>query len=187
MITSWFAIRVAPNAEFRALHAINQRDRPAILPFEEKWIRNPRNGKTDTKKFPLYTSYVFGGFIGDGLTAWADYVQVRNHINEASERAGKAPPIVGVVSFGQLPSRLSSDEISALEAISKPAGQHPDEITFAVGQKIKIVQHPLLSGQEARIQAVRKADEGRKVIRAILDRLGSKVIVDLQLSNVEAA
>ena len=186
MTTSWFAIRVAPNAEFRALHALGQRERPAILPFEEKWIRKP-NGKTDTKKFPLFTSYVFGGFMGDGIAAWSDFCRIRQNINEASERAGKAAPIVGVVGFGKMPSRLSSDEIGALEAISKPAGQHPDEITFTVGQNIKIVQHPFLSGSEARIQAIRKADEGRKVIRAILGGLGSTVIVDLQLSNVEAA
>ena len=183
---SWFAVRVAPNTEFKVLHALNQQDRPSLLPTEEKWIRNPRSGKTDTKKFPLFASYVFGGFAGTGLNAWADFCEVRNLINKASNLAGKAPPIVGVAGCGKKPSPLLASEIEALEAISRPAGRHPDEITFTVGQKIRVIQHPFLDGAEAEITALR-AKEGKRIVRAILHRLGNRVTVDLQLSNVEAA
>ncbi len=182
---SWFAVRVAPNTEFRVLHALNQQDRPSLLPTEEKWIRKP-NGKTDTKKFPLFSSYVFGGFTGSGLDAWADFCEIRRRVNAASELAGKAPPIIGVAGCGKKPSPLLADEISALEAISKPAGRHPDEIAFVVGQKIKIVKHPFFDGAEAEIYALRVRD-GERIVRAILSRLGARVTVDLQLSSVQAA
>lgn len=183
---SWFAVRCAPNTEFRVLHALNQWDRPSLLPTEEKWIRKP-NGKTDTKKFPMFASYVFGGFTGSGLNAWADFCEVRRLINRASELAGKAPPIIGVAGCGKKPSPLLASEISALEAISKPAGRHPDEILFVAGQKIRIVEHPLLGEADAQILAIRKGDAGRIIIRAILDRAGGKITVDVQPSNVAAA
>lgn len=183
---SWFAVRCAPNTEFRVLHALNQWDRPSLLPTEEKWIRKP-NGKTDTKKFPLFASYVFGGFAGSGTQAWADFCEVRNNINKASNLAGKASPIIGVAGCGKKPSALLVSEIEALQTMFKPAGRHPDEINFAVGQKVRIVNHPLLDGAEAEVSAIRKGEEGRKLVRAILHRLGGRITVDLQLSNVEAA
>lgn len=183
---SWFAVRVAPNTEFRVLHALNQWDRPSLLPTEEKWIRKP-NKKTDTKRFPIFGGYVFGGFTGTGIQAWADFIDVRRSINRASELSGKAPPIIGVAGCGKKPSPLLLSEISALQTLFKPAGRHPDEIAFVKGQKVRIIHHPLLDGAEAEVQAVKKGEDGRKLVRAILHRLGGRVTVDLQLNNVEAA
>lgn len=186
MTTTWFAIRVAPQTEFKVLHALNQQERPSLLPTEEKWIEK-KNGKTDTKRFPLFASYVFAGFLGPAFPAWVDFTRIRDNINEAEKLAGRAAPIIGLLGFGKKPSSLSGDEISALERMSRGAPAHPSTIEFEIGQRIRVVNHPLIPPVEGTVTAVRKAEDNRRIVRAILDRLGSRVVVDLQPSNVEAA
>lgn len=180
---SWFAVRCAPNTEFRVLHALNQWDRPAILPFEEKWVRNAK-GKPKPRKFALFPSYVFGGFTGeDPFRAWSDFAEVRRMVNRASELAGKGPPIVGVVGYGQKPARLSGGEISWLQTISREAGPAPGEITFTPGQAVEVVNTGTMY-DGARTQITR-VDKGK--ITVMLQMFNSMMEVEMQQKNIQAA
>lgn len=180
---SWFAVRVAPNTEFRVLHALNQWDRPAILPFEEKWVRNAK-GKPKPRKFALFPSYVFGGFTGaDPFKAWSDFAEVRRMVNKASELAGKGPPIIGVVGYGQKPARLSGGEISWLQALSIEAGPAPWEKTFIPGQSVEITNTgTAFDGTKTKITRV-----SRDKVSVMLRMFNSYTEVEMQQKNVQAA
>lgn len=180
---SWFAVRCAPNTEFRVLHALNQWDRPAILPFEMKWVRNAQ-GKPKERKLVLFPSYVFGGFIGDDpFAAWTDFADVRRMVNRASELAGKAPPIIGVVGYGQKPARLSGGEISWLGTLSREAGPPPGEETFVPGQLVQVVNTgTIYDGASTRISRV---DKGK--VTVMLQMFNSMMEVEMQQKNIQAA
>lgn len=180
---SWFAVRVAPNTEFRVLHALNQQDRPAILPFETKWVRNAQ-GKPKERKLALFPSYVFGGFIGhDPFQAWQDFADVRRMVNKASELTGKAPPIIGVVGYGQKPARLSGGEISWLGTLSREAGPPPGEETFTPGQNIEIINTgTMYDGMRTQISRVERGK-----VTVMLKMFNAMMEVEMQQKNVKAA
>lgn len=179
---SWFAVRCAPNTEFRVRDALNQWDRPAIVPFETKWVRI--NGKPRERKLALFPSYVFGGFEGaDAFRAWSDFAEVRRMVNNASELTGKAPPIKGVVGYGQKPARLSGGEISWLAGLSTNSGAPPWEKTFAPGQAVEIIgtgtSH---DGTRTKISKV-----SRSKVTVMLKMFNSYMEVEMQQKNVQAA
>jgi transcription antitermination factor NusG len=179
---SWFAVRVAPNTEFRVRDAINQWDRPAIVPFEMKWVRI--NGKPRERRLALFPSYVFGGFTGDEtFAAWSDFAEVRRMVNRASELTGKAPPIIGVVGYGQKPARLSGAEISWLSTLSTSSGSPPWEKTFTPGQTVEITgtgtSH---DGTRTKITKV-----SRSKVSVMLKMFNSYMEVEMQQKNIQAA
>lgn len=180
---SWFAIRVAPNSEFKVMHAINQRDRPAILPFEEKWVRNARN-KPRPRKFALFPSYVFGGFVGGTLfEAWLDFAETRRIVNKAAELAGKAPPIIGAVGYGQTPATLSGDEISWLQTLSRAAGPEPGKEVLSVGQTVEIFNTGTpYDHTNAKITRI-----ARSRVAVMLRMFNTYIEVEMQQNNVRAA
>lgn len=179
---NWYVIRVAPQTEFRVLHAINQREHPAMLPFEEKWITNPRTKKSDTKKFPLFPSYVFAPFVGASAeTVFLNFSRLRSVINEASKLAGKAPPILGICGYGQTPERLRSDEFTYLQTISREAGPKTEPRTFRLGQNVEVLSGPF-QGQTGQINSI-----ARDKVRVMMRVFNSMAPVELQLNCVVAA
>jgi transcription antitermination factor NusG len=179
---NWYVIRVAPQSEFRALHAITQSEHPAMLPFEEKWVTNPRTKKSDTKKFPLFPSYVFAPFAGaTGDAVFANFSRLRTRINEASKLAGKAPPILGICGYGQTPERLRSDEFAYLQTISREAGAKPSPQIFTVGQTIEVMAGPF-QGQNGVVDSV-----SREKVRVMMRVFNAMAPVELQLNCVVAA
>lgn len=174
---SWFAIKVAPQAEFRVLHALHQRDRQAILPFEERAVeRKNRPSLKRWTKFPLMPGYVFGAFHGSKGAAFMDFWAERKAINDASEALGRGSPVIGVLGFGNRPEVMRQDQIDFLQTLSREKVEEVDITGLRVGQSVVIY------GQTTTIAEVKK-DE----VKAWLDFLGGMRLVSVQHSSVQAA
>src|SRR5262249_28432789 len=94
-ILNWVCLRTSihPRSEFTALHALNQREHQAIVPFEEKWVRRGNTKQRQLRKYPLFPRYCFAAFAD-----WIDYDRSLREINDLATRMGKAPPILGAIS-----------------------------------------------------------------------------------------
>lgn len=111
MSAQWFVIRIRPQhrLEFDVLHALNQREHQAMVPYELKWEKRKRGQRMETKKYPMFPCYVFGSFSGYG-----DFLQTKLAINQRYEGMGKRPPIVGLIGYGAKPATLTDDEVNQL-------------------------------------------------------------------------
>lgn len=174
---SWFAIRVAPQAEFRVLHALHQRDRPAIVPFEERPVaRKNRPSVKRWTKFPLMPGYVFGAFVGKRDAAFMDFWAEKQHINQASEALGKGSAVLGVLGFGTRPEIMRPDQVEFLSGLSREKVEIGEVSALHVGQPV------IVYGQTTKITAIR-----RDKIDVMLQFLGGMRLVSVQHSSVEAA
>ena len=174
---SWFAIRVAPQSEFRVLYALNQRDRPAIVPFEEQAIpRRNRPNLTRWTKRPLMPGYVFGAFQGGRDAALSDFWTERQEINRVSEALGKGTPVLGVLGFGPRPEVMGKDQIEYLQGLSREKQDWRDPNELRVGQIVTVY------GQRTTIEEIT-----REEVRAYMNWLGGMRLVSVQRNVVTAA
>lgn len=93
--------------EFDVLRAISLRERPAIVPYETKWIKRPNKKFVIERKYPLFPCYIFAGF-----ESFADLLKIREDINIFAEQTGRPPPILGAVGYGAKPSILSEEVVA---------------------------------------------------------------------------
>lgn len=178
---NWLALRTLPIArlEFFVLHALNQQERPALVPFEEKWVRRPGTKLRIARKYPLFPRYVFAGF-----ESLRDYTTTIDAINVLAVKKGKAPPILGAVRFGNSaePAKLSPTDVSFLRALAVP---RPSEISLhralQPGGKVSIMEGPF-SGHVAQLDTVT-----RKHVTVMLRMFNSAQVVRLPVAAVEAA
>ena len=177
---NWLALRTLPIArlEFTVLHALNQKERPALVPFEEKWVKRPGTKLRHAKKFALFPRYVFAGFKSMG-----DYQQTCFLINREAADRGKLPPILGAVRFGGAePAKLSPTDVSFLRDLSAP---RPTQINLhralQPGGKVQILEGPF-NGFTAQLDTV-----SRKNVTVMLKMFNSMQVVRLPVAAVEAA
>lgn len=179
MTLEYFAIRIVPvhRLEFIVQHALTQREHPALVPFEEKWVSIKR-GRV-TRKFPLFPCYVFAGFCN-----YREFLQAKEVINQRFEDMGKRPPIVGLVGMGARPAKLTADEVSMLQAISLPRATEINlHKALTQGQRAEIVGrgHPF-QGHTVTIDSIT-----RSKCKVLLNILGSMKVVEIDASALEAA
>lgn len=182
MKTSHFAIRVAPQSEFRTLYALNQMERPAVVPFEE--VPSPRPNKPHLnrwRKMALFPGYVFATFPGSVGEAWVDFVHVRNTVNAQAEATGKGAPIIGLVGYGERPATLTNDQVHFLTGLSKEGVEVVTPEPFRVGQEV-LIKDFVVPGIKGRIEAI-----NRQKVDVMLEFFGGMRIVEMQLSAIEAA
>jgi transcription antitermination factor NusG len=177
----WVALRTLPiaRAEFSVMHALNQKERPALVPFEEKWVRKPRTKLRHVRKYALFPRYVFCGFHGLG-----DYQATVDAINEEFARKGKAEPILGAVRFGNSaePAKLSATDVSFLRGLSTPrASEIRLHAALRPGERVSIMDGPF-SGHVARLDTV-----SRNNVTVMLKMFNSLQVVRLPVEAVEAA
>lgn len=123
---SWYAVRVAPKAEFRVQGAISRLERPAIMPFGERSVaRENRPSLRRWRKYPIIPGYVFAGFFN--LT---DFVSVRMAINSPLEHRGQPKDILGLVGFGNKPAVLSQADVELLSTMTDTPPV--EEVPFSV-------------------------------------------------------
>lgn len=181
MTVSHFAIRVAPQTEFRVLHALNQMERPALVPFEE--VPTPRPNKPHLnrwKKLALFPGYVFATFPGTINEAWVDFTSVRRAVNSRSEAVGKVAPIIGLIGYGSRPATLSGDQVEFLTGLSREGVEVVTE-PFKIGQTVKLTDW-VIPGTTGRIEAI-----NRQRVSVLLEFFGGMRVVEMQLSAIEAA
>ena len=181
MTLRYYAIRIRPihRLEFSVMHALNQRERPAIVPYEEKLVKKPRSKRLwDKRKFPLFPCYVFAGF-----DSFGDFLITRASINERAEAMGKAPPIVGVVGYGSRPAVLTPDDVAFLQSIT-PSTLARTNIHKAlqIGGAARIVDAHPLGGQIVTVTAV-----ARKRVTVMLKMLGGMMPVEIDPASLVAA
>ena len=171
MSISFYVLRTVPThrIEFEVRHALNQREHPAFVPFEEKLVRNARTKRLDPRKYPLFPCYVFAGF-----SSHLDYVAARTAINMRAEQMGKKPPIVGAVGFGNKPSIVSPSDIAMIETLSV---ENPTEVNLHKALKIGTDVMVLEGPWRDRVGKLSKAD--RKRIVVMLELFGSMLPVEM--------
>lgn len=175
----WYVLRTIPvhRVEFRVLHALTQREHPAIVPFEEKWVKKPGTRQPDRRKFPLFPCYVFVG-----LHDHRAFLEAKSAINDHAERMGKAPPILNLVGFGTVPAVLSDADVAFLRrlAVERPTSVNLHK-AIQPGSEVNILDGPF-RGFTARVDSV-----SRKKVRVSLSLFNSMQVVDVSASALEAA
>lgn len=174
---NWYVLKTRPihRVEFSVLHAITQREHPAMVPFEEKWImRRKRRIKV---KFPLFPSYVFVG-----LRDYQEFLDLKAQVNEAAERVGRPAPIINLIGYGRTPATLSESDVEFLRRVSV---EGPTQINlhnaFKAGSKVQILDGPF-AGHTATVDSVTK-----KSVKTMLTLFGSWTPVEIEHASVRAA
>jgi len=168
----WYVLRTAPvhRIEFDVMYRLQQREHPAMVPFEEKHIPQRFSRHTKRKKFPLFVGYVFAG-----LRRWEDFLDIRANI----------PQVIGVVGFNGKPAKLADDDVSFLQALSVEGMRIPvmnPHRAFAVGQRARIRFGHAFSGQEVLI-----TDIQRKHVEGMMEIFNTRQTVKLSMLDLEAA
>lgn len=181
MTLHWHAIRTIPvfRVEFVVLTALNQREHPAMAPFETKWERRKGPSRRLPRKYPIFPCYVFAGFHD-----YREFYAAKEAINQRAIDTGKRPPIVGLVGMGSKPANLTAEEVSMLQAMSLPG---PTEINLHKalrgGGKASIVArgHPF-EGHTVQIDTITRAK-----CTVLLSMLGSMRVIEIDANALEAA
>lgn len=169
---SWYAIRVAPKAEFRVQGAISRLERPAIMPFGERSVaRENRPSLKRWRKYPLIPGYVFAGFFD-----MADFASARMSINAPLEHSGQPRDIIGLVGFGNKPAVLSKADVSMLSVMTDEPPV--EEVPFAVGQDV------IVYGQRTKVHTNHPQ---RREFDAFVDFLGGARLVRTSYDTATAA
>lgn len=176
---SWYVARTIPRfrVEFDVLRAINQREHPAMVPFEEKWVQKA-NGGWDEIKFTLFPCYVFVG-----LFDWREFRPIKESINQAADDMGKTPPVLGLIGPALEPGRLSSDEVAAIQVRSMAT---PTQVNIhkalQVGSPVNIVGASPWAGRKSKVEEFTK-----KGIKAKVEVFNSWHVIEIPMRNVRAA
>jgi hypothetical protein len=177
----WYAIRIRPQhrLEFQVLHALTQREHPAMVPFETKWEKRKNSNQRVERKYPIFQCYVFGQFC-----SYRDFWLTKEDINHRSIQVGKHPPIVGLVGMGSKPAKLSRTDVSMLQAMSLPRMSEINlHKALRDGGRASIVArgHPL-EGHTVTIDSIT-----RSKCKVLLNFLGSMKVVEIDANALEAA
>jgi hypothetical protein len=182
MTLHYYAIRVIPvfRQEFSVLHALTQREHPAMVPFETKWEKRKNSrGRVAEQRYPVFPCYVFAGFHD-----YREFYLAREAINQRAIDVGKRPPIVGLVGYGSKPAKLTQGDVSMLQAISLPRATEINlHKALRQGGRASVVArgHPL-EGHTVTIDSITK-----NKCRVLLEFLGSLKVVGIDASALEAA
>ena len=174
---SWYVARTIPvsRIEFSVLHAITQRERPAMVPFEEDWI--VRRGRKTQVKVPFFPCYVFVGLRHQDEFHW-----LKAEVNDAAERSGKRPPLQCLIGYGRQPATLTQNQADFVRTFSR---ETPTEISlrksFRQGSKIVVTDGPF-RGFKGTVDSVT-----RKSVKAMLEIFGTMRPVEIENAGVEAA
>lgn len=170
----WVALFVAPQMEFRVQNAITQAERPAMVPFEEKWKLKQAGSKMRVKRrYALFPRYVFAGLRGVG----EDYSYFR----------GKVPELQGIVSRSPStwsPYVLSARDVDSIGKImSNSIGMTEIDLHKALRPGKRVYVEIGGHTQETVIDEVTK-----KGVKALLKILGGMPIsVEVPFDKVRAA
>jgi hypothetical protein len=178
----WYAIRIRPQhrLEFQVLHALTQREHPAMVPFETKWEKHrTKRTRLAEQRYPIFPCYVFAQFC-----TYRDFWLSKEAINQRSIDIGKHPPIVGLVGMGSKPAKLTQGDVSMLQAISLP---RTTEINLhkairAGGRASIVARGHTFEGHTVTIDSIT-----RSKCKILLNILGNMRVVEIDASALEAA
>ena len=176
---SWYVVRTVPRfqIEFEVRHAIAQREHPAMVPFEEKWIQK-RDGGWKERKFPLFAGYVFVG-----LRDKYEFLPLRAFINDLAERMGKVAPILGLIGpTGGQPARLTYEQV---ERYKQASAESPTEVNIhkalQIGSPIDVFRGPWGGRTSAVLEFTKKG------VRGEIELFNSMHIVEFSMRDIRAA
>ena len=178
---NWHVLRILPihGLEFAVRDRLNQREHPAMVPFEEKWEKRKNRSKRAARKYAIFPCYVFAGF-----QDYREFWFAKEAINSAAIQIGKRPPIVGLVGMGAKPAKLTQEEVSMLQAMSLP-GTTQINLHKALRQngKASIVArgHPF-EGHTVTVDSITRAK-----CKVLLNLLGSMRVIEIDANALEAA
>lgn len=155
--TNWYAIRVKSNCERVANEALLGRGIETCLPL----YREERSGRRGEDKriveLPLFAGYLFGRF------------DARNRLPVLT-----VPGVVHVVSFGNTPQPLDTDEVETLMTVlASPLRRIPFPY-LPVGQTVQIEAGPLRG-----LEGIIVADKGGDKLVVSISLLQRSVAVDV--------
>lgn len=171
-VVSWYAVKVAPRAEFRVQTAFSRLERPSLLPTGERSVaRENRPNLKRWRRYPLIPGYVFGGFF-----SLVDFVLARQSINAPLEAMGQPRDVAGLVGFGNKPAVLRPTDIIMLSTMTE---EPPVEtVPFTTGQTVNVY------GQKTKIE---KVHEKRREFDAFVEMLGGMRLITVGFDTVRAA
>lgn len=175
----WYAIRIRPQhrLEFTVLHALTQREHPAMVPAEEKWEK--RRNRRVRGNYPIFPCYVFAGFHN-----YREFWLTKEAINGAAIQIGKRPPIVGLVGYGAKPANLTAEEVSMLQAMSLPV---PTEINLHKALRQNGRASIVARGHPFEGHTVTVDEITRTKCTVLLSMLGSMRVIEIDANALEAA
>ncbi len=174
---NWVAIYTQPvhRVEFRVLHAINQQEYQAMLPFEVVWVKKPGSKLPyKEKRFALFPRYVFACLpdVAD------DYQRLRDAV----------PEIAGIVSKRRSewsPYVLNDSQVAFVKREVDKSGSVLTEVDLHKALKPGKAIEVDVGGvwQDTTVQEVSK-----RGVRALLKILGDMPIsVEVPFNKVRAA
>lgn len=176
---NWHVIRTIPRhrIEFSVRHALNQREHPAMVPFEEKLVQNPRTKRLDARKFAFFPGYVMAAF--ESINEFAEAKRV---INKGFENRGQIPPILNLIGPSGSPWVLSQANVEFLQTLSI---EKPTEVNLhkaiAVGQDFMMLDGTY-KGFVAKMQSV-----DRKRIKALMMMFGQMRLIEIPATTTVVA
>jgi transcription antitermination factor NusG len=179
---NYYVLRTRPvhRLEFDVMHAINQREYPAMVPFEEK-LELKTSGRRKLRKwvkYPLFPCYVIVG-----LPNPEAFRPLKTAINQAAEDRGKLPPIINLIGYNaERPAVLNPLQVHLLKTLSVGT---PTEINLhkaiQAGSRIDILDGGF-AGRSAVVDRITK-----RSVFALLEVFNSMQVVEISRANVAAA
>jgi transcription antitermination factor NusG len=169
---AWYALRVAPQAEFVVAHLLRRRGVVAWAPCLTKWIRQNRYHQATRQvvRRPLLPGYLFVKLAGAAV--WPVVFGVTG--------------VIGVVSFWGRPWPLRSADVSRLRHASSRLRAReghramPTNRAFEVGQTVEALDGPL-EGTQMRVVEILGSEA-----RALVKFLGVEREIQISVANLGA-
>lgn len=174
-----FRTRPVAQVEYHVLHAVTQREHPALVPsFKEQVIR--RGVKRQVKR-PWFPFYVFVGAHSVSEAWW-----LKQSINQLATDMGKLrPPIVGLLGYsGERLATLTDDNLVFLKELAEKGLPKVDLRTVSVfvpGKKIKVTEGPF-RGFSGVVDSVT-----RDKVKALVEIFGRYTPIEFESDGVKAA
>lgn len=164
---SWFAVQTQPHAEMKALAHLERQGFETYLP---RFLKRRRHaGRVDIVPRPLFPSYLFVA------------------IDTAAQRWRCVNSTVGVrklVCRGETPAALDAKIIDHLKSQHDETGyiKLDTRPRFAVGDVVRV-----LDGAFSSVLGIYEGMTDRQRVAILLDLLGRKVRVQIDIDSVDAA
>ena len=164
---AWYVLATAPThaIEFDVMLRLNQLERQAMVPFEEKSIKRKGRRYNEKVKFPLYPRYVFVQLPTYNL-------QAEHHILKTIDG------VQGLISPSRrefAPYRLPDEVVGYVKHLSEEGSNRTTETNlhkaFQVGAPVAIVKGPF-AGLPAKVDSI-----DRKRINVMLQFLGTMRVI----------
>jgi transcription antitermination factor NusG len=177
---AWYVLTTVPIAriEFKVLYALNQRELPAMVPFEVKFVHSNRKDRDVRMKFALFPGYVFVQLPTDRKQLGDEYYAIKENIEGVLDMLRRSQDEFN-------PATLAPSDVDFVRTLSEKGWRKSVSVVevppLQPGMEVAILKGPL-AGKTAKIDMI-----SRQRISVLLRMLGSMRIVDFTAPDLAVA